>query len=427
LKGGLVLQCEITGINHRGEGVGRIDGKVVFIPFAIPGETVEFSITQDKKSFLRGILQDIIKPSPNRVEPWCPHYYECGGCAYQHVDYDLELNLKRIVAADSLQRIGKLNVSVAPVIGMDNPWRYRNKVEWNYAAGDNGSVLGYMEHDGHNLLDIKTCKLITREMEGISTYIKDNKQLLRIPQKARITIRQSSVTKGLMVIISGFGSEQLNIDPLVNYPGMESIFTCARAQLHLRWGKTYLEERIGKIKYFLSPLSFFQVNHEQASKMFHQLREEVGHSERLLDAYCGVGSISLLLASKAKIVYGIEEYPAAIDCAVRNAEINRISNCNFIAGACEEILAKCKADFDTVVLDPPRAGCDRRVMEALIKMSPLRIFYVSCNPATLARDLGILVQNGYVVNEVQPFDMFPRTSHVECCVLMCASSEAGKC
>lgn len=414
------MRCLIGGITHSGEGVARIEGKVAFVPYAIPGETVDIEITDDKRKFRRARLTGIIDASSERTEPWCPHYYECGGCAYQHMTYSKQLELKQRVVSEALQRIGKLDLEVNPVLGMEKPWRYRNKVTWHTAQSGGRFRMGFYRSDTHQLIDIKTCKLISEEMENLSLHIKANLEELHLPESSEIIIRQSSLNHKLMLILAGKGIKQVNTKSLIDYPGLSSIYTTDGEHHTLLYGEPYLQEAIDGIKYDISPLSFFQVNPVQTQKLFALVQKYAGvnSSHRVLDAYCGIGSISLMLARNAQEVVGVEGFAPAVEDAINNARKNQINNCSFLAGPCEKIIPRLYDSFDLVVLDPPRSGCTPDLINALAGITPGKFVYVSCNPATLARDLSLFHKHGYTLRQIQPVDMFPQTYHVECVVML---------
>jgi len=412
------LQCFVDGISHSGEGVARIDGKATFVPFTIPGETVEVKIIEEKKNFQRAELEQVLSASPDRTDPPCPYFFKCGGCAYQHIGYPRQLELKRQVVKESLKRIGGIDIEVNPVLGMEDPWRYRNKVEWHTGSKASEHTMGYYLNDSRVLMGIDSCLLISQEMQDYSNYIKDHLDELNIPDGCEIIIRQSSANQEMMLIFGGAGSREINFAKMLNYKEVASIYSVEAGVAQLHYGEQVLTDKIINRKYQISPLAFFQVNHQQTEKMMEIVKEyaQLGSNDTVLDAYCGTGSIALSLAGSARKVIGVESFKPAIRDAKRNAFKNKITNCKFIKGTCEKIVPDLEEQFDVVILDPPRTGCKPELIEALIKKTAKRIVYVSCNPATLARDLALLVKAGYNVAEVQPIDMFPQTSHVECVV-----------
>ena len=413
------MECYVDGISHGGEGVARINGKATFIPFSIPGETVSIRITEEKKNYQRAELENIIRSSPDRKEPPCPYYYKCGGCSYQHVDYQLQLNLKRQVVEETLKRIGGIEVEVNPTIGMENPWRYRNKVEWHTGIESGQPRLGFYTSNSKSLIDIDNCLLISTEMRAYSCYLNQHWQELRIPENCEIILRHSSCGQ-LMIIFNGTGTSEIDFAQMLNDHEAASVYSIDQNVTRLHYGDTRLEEKLGDITFELSPLSFFQVNHSQTEKMLEIVKDfaQLRRSDTVLDAYCGTGSIALSLAQNVKKVVGVESFKSAIKDAKRSAFINNISNCKFVKGACEEIVPILEENFNVIILDPPRNGCKKELIQAVINKSPRSIIYVSCNPSTLARDLALFKDTDYTVEKVQPIDMFPQTHHVECVVLM---------
>lgn len=416
------MRAYIEGINHRGEGVARIDGKVVFIPFAIPGELLEVEITEKKKTFSRGKIVRIIEPSIDRVQAPCPYYYDCGGCSYQHLNYARELELKQQIVKDCVERIGKLQVPVLPVIGMGNPWRYRNKVEWHLAVNKDKPVMGYYCREEREILEIDSCLLISEEMERLSNELQGKISQYIKAGVHRITVRQSSIDNTMGLIFHGSSPQGIKLDKLLkDNPLISSAFFAGRNKMQHLFGEPYIKEKIGNITYQLSPLAFFQINHLQSEKLFGLVKDYANHlqgGEKILDAYCGTGSIALFMAENAGKVLGVESFAFAVDDARINARINGIENCEFKTGKCEEITPRLDENFNLVILDPPRAGCKKELINALIAMSPEKIIYVSCNPATMARDLALLKEGNYNIEKIQPVDMFPRTGHVETVVLI---------
>ncbi len=409
------MRCYVDGISHAGEGVARIDGKATFIPFAIPGETVEIKIFEEKKNFQRARLEEVITPSPDRLEPPCPYFYKCGGCSYQHTSYSRQLEFKRQVVKDSLQRIGGIDIEVNQVVGMENPWRYRNKVEWHTGKEAGEPTMGYYINDSRALIGIDSCLLISQEMEEYSRYIKENLEELKIPEGCEVILRQSSSNQEIMLIFRGTGTLGIDFAKMLNYKEVASIYSIDQGVARLHYGEQTLLENIFELELEVSALAFFQVNHTQMEKMIEVIKDfaKLREGESVLDAYCGTGSIALALAGSARRVVGVESFKAAKKNAKSNAFRNSISNCKFIKGACEDIIPAMEEKFDVVILDPPRVGCKAELIQAVIEKSPRCIIYVSCNPSTLARDLAIFNNAGYAVDQVQPIDMFPQTSHVE--------------
>lgn len=416
------MECTINGISYDGAGVARVNGRVVFVPFAIPGETVDIDIISEKKRYSIGRLINVLESSPDRVEPACPHYYECGGCSYQHINYSVQLKYKRQVVVDNITRIGKITAQVNDTMGMDQPWRYRNKVTWHIKNGE----LGYYAENTNELVPIKTCPLITEPLEEVSNVLAGQLSKMNNKSNGEVVIRQSSVNDDIMMVFRKLEITPSLLNLLKEY--CSSIYNIEDNRFELLYGDHFLEEKINNLKFRLSPGSFFQVNHKQTLILIAKVLEylDLKGNEDILDAYCGIGSISLPLAKACGHVTGVESFAAAIEDARLNARLNNLENCEFLSGPCEKILPRLNIEFDAVVLDPPRAGCKKEVISSITHTTPSRIVYVSCNPATLARDLAAFAEQGYVVREVQPVDMFPWTRHVECCVLLYRKDYIGE-
>ncbi|WP_054695805.1 class I SAM-dependent RNA methyltransferase [Syntrophomonas palmitatica] len=433
------MQCTIAGINHAGEGVARNEGKVVFVPYALPGEQVEVEIVEDKARFARAELMEILQASPHRVEPPCPYYYDCGGCDYQHVDYEEQLKLKRTVVQDALRRIGGIDIEVKPVIGASHVFRYRNKVNWQ--VKDNR--LGFYKSESHDFIEIKDCLLVSETMRKLGQNALPLLNSVGFSEHGQVIIREAAHGQ-LMMVLTGLKKEPARSIFSSLCELESSVFVEYGSGIKHICGPAYLEENSQGLIFHIGPQDFQQVNYEQNQKLIKLVESylDLRGDEILLDGYCGLGNIALHLAKQVRLVLGIDIFRPAIDHAKDNAERNRITNCEFMAGKCEEILprltrklgspsgfllvagkndkAESESDvhFDGVVLDPPRAGCQKAVIDAVAAMQPSRIIYVSCNPATLARDLAIFKSHDYQTSIVQPLDMFPQTSHVECVVLI---------
>ncbi|MEN6349844.1 MAG: 23S rRNA (uracil(1939)-C(5))-methyltransferase RlmD [Syntrophomonas sp.] len=414
------MRCKIEGITHNGEGVGRVEGKAVFIPYAVPGELVDIEILEDKGRYARARLSSVLELSPGRREALCPNYYECGGCAYQHVDYSKQLELKRQVVSENLQRLGKIDIPVNPVIGMEEPWKYRNKVTWHVQKlGNEEAVMGYYQQASRNLVPIDSCPLISDKMNTISSQLQNLLPLLDFGDQGEITLRESSFNHQCMLILNGLKNNPVKQIIGILSQLVDSIYLVKPGKYWHLAGRERLQEKIRDITFYLSPLAFFQVNSVQTGKMINIILNLNDFSnEMVLDAYCGIGSIALNIAPVAERVVGVESSRSAVKDAIYNSQVNNLNNCEFIHGPCEKILPELKEQFDTVILDPPRSGCRREVVDSIIKISPRTIIYVSCNPSTLARDLSLFAQGGFKLIEVQPIDLFPQTYHVECVVLM---------
>jgi len=416
------LRCTVNGISHQGEGVARIDGKAVFIPNALPGEIVDIEIVEERSRYSRGRIDSIIQGSPERINARCPHYYDCGGCAYQHVEYSRELDLKRQVVQDSLRRIGHIDIEVKPVLGIQPPWHYRNKVTWQIVKDGKHTCLAYYRGSSHDWVKVSDCQIISASMQEASNYLNQTLAEMKIRPGATAVVRQSAVDGSLLLIIYGLDKAPAKSTIIKLGKRFASVYFSldnSKTITHTS-GLEYLEGRLGDIKCRISPESFFQVNQQQADRMMEIIKDKaaLNGSQVVLDAYCGTGTITLNMANRASSVVGIESNQTAVEDAIHNAMHNHITNAEFIAGSCEKVLPSLNKSFDLVLLDPPRSGCQPRVIDAVISSQPTKIIYVSCNPSTLARDLALFKKSGYTPLEVQPVDMFPRTHHVETVALL---------
>lgn len=438
----------ITGMNHDGQGVGRVDGFTVFVDDALEGEEVLVRITKVSKSYSVGQLVKIINPSPDRIKPFCPSFEKCGGCSLQHMSMDAQLRFKTNLVKESIKRIGKLeNVVIHDAIGMKDSFYYRNKAQYPVGIGGDKPIAGFYARRSHEIVECTGCgiqnKTSDRIKDIISEFIYKNNIAPYDETKGtglvrHIMTRQGFKTGETMVVLVINGQDFPHKDKLVQEliqkePSVKSIFlnintkntNIIMGQENIKiYGEDFITEYIEDLKFRISPLAFFQVNPVQTEVLYGKALEyaNLTGNEVVYDLYCGTGTISLFLARKAKKVYGIEVVEDAIRDAVKNAEINGISNAEFIVGEAEKVELTQKADV--VVLDPPRKGCDEKLLATLVDMEPKRIVYVSCNPATLARDLKYLSENGFSVLEVQPVDMFPHTAHVETVCLLSKLHEA---
>lgn len=447
VKKNQIYTVDITGLTHEGIGVGRIEGFVVFVGDALPGETAETRIIKVNKGFAVGRLNRIIKGSASRTEPFCTAFYRCGGCTLQHLKYEAQLEFKRTLVRDALTKIGKLaKIEVEPVIGMANPRNYRNKAQYPVQSFGGKVISGFFSRRSHDVVDIKECgiqdaesiviKEIVRgfiKLKNISVYDeKTGKGLVRY-----IITRKGFTSGEVMVVLVLNGSkipfEDVLIKELIKkVPAIKSIVinvnrvgtnTVLGAQNITIFGQEYITDKIGKYEFRISPKSFFQVNPAQTEVLYRKVVEfaALNSDSTVVDIYSGVGTISLFLSENAKQVYGIESVREAVDDAEKNAKLNGVGNASFIYGNAETAVKELHDKGirpDAIVVDPPRKGCDESVLEAIAKISPDKIVYVSCNPATLARDLKYLTERGFEVRKVQPVDMFPHTEHVETVVLM---------
>lgn len=445
-------ELEVDNLGMNGEGIGRIEGFTMFVPGALPGEKIRIKAVKVGKSYGYGKLLEIIESSSQRVKPKCPHAGRCGGCQLQHMSYSLQLEFKKQLVKDTIERIGGLeNILIHDTIGMDNPWRYRNKMQFPVGTIKDKLAIGFYAPRSHNIIDMDTCYIqhsINDEIVKVIRQYMNEFNIRPYDEVAHKGIVRHIVSKvgfesgEVMAIIVTNGHSLPHKNKLIKLlreqiPGLVSIVqnnnphktnvVLGKENIVL-WGKDHIVDYIGDLKFKISPLSFYQINPIQTAILYDKAVEyaNLTGKEEVIDAYCGIGTISLFMAQKAKKVYGIEIVPQAIEDAKINALENNIHNAEFIEGQAEVIIPSMVEKglkIDVAVVDPPRKGCDPKLLDALIHAQPERIVYVSCNPATLARDLRYLSDRGYKVQEVQPVDMFPQTSHVECVVLM---SRVGK-
>jgi len=442
---GETVIIKIEGIAHQGWGVGRHQGFAVFVPGTAPGEIVKVKVLQVKKSFARAELVDIVKCGEARVFPRCGAYDVCGGCHFQHIDYRHQLKIKEELVAHSISRIGKISGAVIhPVLGMDHPWNYRNRAQFHVQIVGQKVRFGFFRPGTHDLVPVSDCALLPGIFADILHRLKKDMENLLGGESARnftgmhhlvIKINRDHNEIALVFVI---GEEEIPELPSLaaflnqEFPQvvsvMQNINTDSRGPIFGRewkliWGKSRIEDRIGDLIFSVSPGSFLQVNSMQTERLYEKVLEYAGlkGNEKVIDLYCGIGTITLLLAPKCRKILGIEEFKEAVQDARVNARLNSIYNVRFAAGKAEDLLPKMLAEgirADVIVVDPPRKGCERKVLEAIAGMRPDRIVYVSCDPGTLARDLKILEEKGYQTREVQPVDMFPQTKHVESIILI---------
>lgn len=447
VKQGDNIIMQITGLGSSGEGVGKYEGFTVFVKGALLEEEVRVKIALVKKSYAVGTLLELVRPSAERVEPMCPVYKECGGCQLQHLSYKGQLACKRQQVLDALGRIGHLDIEVLPVLGAANPWNYRNKMQFPAAQNAEGVLnIGCYATATHSVVDTEAC-LISKEannaiMKTVRTWMKhynisayDEKTGKGIVRHimGRVGVHSGEVMA--VIITSGYDlpHRAVLVEWLKRYvPGLVSVVqninkkqtnVVMGTKSRVLFGAESIKDALGSLSFHISAQSFFQVNSEQAEKLYNKALEfaALTGKETVVDVYCGTGTISLYLARHAKKVYGIEIVAPAIENAKKNAEENNCANAEFMCGDAAVELPKLLAGGvrpDVVVVDPPRAGCEQKVLAAICGVQPERVVYVSCNPASLARDLAFMEQHGYKALLAQPVDMFPMTSHVETVCLL---------
>ena len=454
-----IVTVEITDIGVSGEGIGHVDGYTLFIKDAVIGDVVEAKVMKAKKNYGYARLMKVITPSEYRVEPKCAFARRCGGCQIQEMSYNRQLVFKDQKIRGNLERIGgftkdQIDTVMQPVVGMEHPFGYRNKAQFPFGTDKEGNpITGFYAGRTHDIIANTDCALGVEQnkeiLEIILQYMRENKIKSYDEKTGKGLIRHALIrygfkTKEIMVCLVVNGkklpkAERL-IEKLIQIEGMTSITISPNTRrdnvimgdsYEILWGQGYITDYIGNVKYQISPLSFYQVNPVQTEKLYGLALEyaDLKGDETVWDLYCGIGTISLFLAQKAKQVYGVEIVPQAIDDAKENAKINAIDNAEFFVGKAEEVLPEYYAEYerehngetahaDVIVVDPPRKGCDETLLETIVKMQPEKVVYVSCDSATLARDLKYLCANGYEIRMCRGVDQFPQTVHVETVVLL---------
>lgn len=435
MKIGDQIQLTITGISHQGFGIGRSDNIAVFVPGAMLGEQVEAQIIEYKKKMATAKLIRLLVPSEQRIEPRCPQSRFCGGCELQHCTYEYQLQAKGRIVQDALARLGRVDAEVEPVLGMEEPWRYRNKGIFHADYSDGTVRLGFYQQGSHQFVPAADCRLFSGAVNQLVHVVE---KLIQNSGRAyyiqKVMIRESAHNGDLMVVfVTEESAWRLNglAETLLQHPGVVSVYHNINSNPKLMLGRTFrllagqktIEDTIGALRFQISPQSFFQINNRQAQVLYEKALEfaQLTGTEQVADVYCGIGTISLYLARHAAQVIGIESVSQAVQDAKENAKANDVQNCTFVAAKAEEWLPKWAQKgnrLDVAVIDPPRKGCETPVLDALITSGAARIVYVSCNPATLARDVKYLCQFGYQVQQVQPVDLFCQSWHVETVCLL---------
>jgi len=429
-------------LTHDGAAVAKVDGYPLFVPQGLVGEKALIRVVKLNKGYGFGKLIEILEASPDRVEPPCSIYRLCGGCQLQHLSYEGQLKAKHKQVSDVMKRIGKLeDVVIHPVLGMEAPWNYRNKGQIPVGYENGKLIGGFYAQRSHRIVEMDNCliqnetnnKIVEKVLEictrfGVRAYDEEkHKGDLR-----HVMVRIGKVTNEQMVVLITRTKDLPNKEKLVQaiqkeLPEVNSIIQNVNNkktnvifgdETITLAGSPVIYDYIGDVKFAISARSFYQVNPEQTKVLYNKALEyaQLTGEEKVIDAYCGIGTISLFLAKQAKSVFGVEIVPEAIEDAKRNAELNGITNAEFAVGQAEVVIPEWYAQgnvADVLVVDPPRKGCDEALLNTIIDMKPKRVVYVSCNAATLARDLRILEDGGYKTKEIQPVDMFPHTTHCE--------------
>lgn len=433
------ISVTIQSLGMNGEGVGYWHGYTIFVDGALPGEEVRGRLIQRESKFGRLQVSSIHNSSPGRVEPPCPLFGRCGGCQLMHLSYEHQLELKRQLVIQAFERVGRLtDIQVEPCVASPSPLAYRNKIQLPVAASSEGIQIGLYARNSHELIGVDHClvhcdlgesvfhKVSTIVKEsGISPYIHEDHsgELRYVLIKTAVNTQQVLVT----FVTNGEGSDTFHTIAetiMQQCPKVKGVIqninnlqgnVVLSGGFRVLAGNAYIEEEVLGLTFKVSPASFFQVNTAQAENLYTKALEisELEGSETVLDAYCGVGTLSLMIARKAKQVIGIECVPEAIRDAIANAALNNIHNAKFLCDQAEAAISSLSS-IDVAFLNPPRKGCDQKFLEKLAELSPKRIVYISCDPGTLSRDLAFLRKVNYSIGTIHPFDMFPQTSHVEC-------------
>jgi len=480
------ILLDIEDLGTDGEGIGRYKGYTLFVKDALPGDKVHAIVIKTKKNYGYARILDIIKPSGWRIEAACPVAKKCGGCQLQHCNYEKQLEWKKKKIEDCLNRIAGLKkLTIKPVIGMEMPYYYRNKAQFPAGYDKAGNIItGFYAGRTHSIIPFKQCCIQhpcnSRILEAVTRYMEEN-QVTAYNETGHtgivrhIITRIGEATGEIMVCLvinadklpyadrlvttllncggtlAGYGKtlhvygtsdidnnhfnvqdkssnkiQALKIKSICINKNTRNTNVILGKETEVIYGSPYITDYIGDIKYHISPLSFYQVNHQQTEKLYKKILEmaDLKGNETVWDIYCGIGTIALFLAKKAAKVYGVEIVPQAVEDAIGNAMLNNIYNAEFFTGAAEEVVPlqykqnKGKLKADIVTLDPPRKGCDEKLLETVINMEPKKIIYISCDPGTLARDLKYLCERKYQIEEIQPYDMFSQTMHVETACLL---------
>jgi len=448
VKKGEITEIKIIDLNFRGQGVGKIDNYVVFVDNSLPGDRLKIKISKAISKYGVGEVVEYIERSEKFEEPACTYFYNCGGCQIMHMEYKEQLKYKKGILINELNRSNLeniKNIKIKDTIGMENPFRYRNKGAFPLNIVNGKVLIGPYEKASHSIVNIDDC-LIQNQWTGeiikiLRDYIIKNNISVYNERKHKGSIRhilmRNNQDDDLMLVIVSRDNiknklNKFNDEIVEKIPNIKSIFLNINDEKTnrilgkkniLMYGDEYINDKIFDLEFKVFPHTFFQVNHVQTDKLYSKALKyaDIKDTDTIYDLYCGVGTISLLAAEKSKEVHGIEIVKESILSAEENQKENKIKNANFHLGSVENIFPKLykkgiKADI--VIIDPPRKGCEESVLTTIKEMNPRKIVYVSCNPSTLARDLRILQEGGYNINEIQPVDMFPHSVHVETVVLM---------
>lgn len=442
-----IVEVLFEDLTHEGAGVAKVDGYPIFVQGALPGEKAKIKVMKANKGYGFGRLMEIIENSPYRVEVTTEDYHKYGGCQLQHMSYEGQLEFKEKQVREVMTRIGKLeDVKVHPIIGMENPTHYRNKAQVPVGEKDGKLIAGFFKPRTHEIVETKESIIQNEVINEAVQVVKEIFSKLGIPaynEEAHkgvlrhIMARYGKQTGELMIVLVTRTKSIPFIETIVKeiverLPQVKSIVQNVNSKktnvilgdkMTVLWGDEVIHDMIGDVKFAISAKSFYQINPDQTKVLYDKALDYAGLTgeETVIDAYCGIGTISLFLAKKAKKVIGVEVVEEAIEDARRNAELNKISNAEFMVGDAGNVIAEWYQKgntADVIVVDPPRKGCEESLLNTIIEMKPNKVVYVSCNPGTLARDLHILEEGGYKAVDIQPVDMFPMTTHVENVVLL---------
>lgn len=435
---------EIIDMGINAEGIAKIDGYTVFVQNAIIGENVKIKILKANKNFGFAKIIEIIEKSKDRVEPFCNVYEKCGGCNMQHLSYDAQLEYKLNVVKNNFKKFGLDSNKIVDIIGMEHPYEYRNKAQYPFGINRDGqAITGFYGKQSHNIIENNICKIENSQSESIVKYIKE------LVQKYNLSVYNEVTKKGYLrhvVIKIGFSTNQImvifvtnnrenklkeiseelvefnkNIVTIVQNINTENTNVILGEQNNILYGNGYIQDKLGEYTFNISSLSFYQINPIQTEKLYNIVKEYLGNDNNILfDLYCGIGTIGIYCNKNANKIYGIEVVKQAIDDANENAKLNNVNNIEFMVGEAENSindLYNKKIEADAIIVDPPRKGLDEKLINVLLEKSPKKIVYVSCNNATLSRDLQKLSIN-YDIQECTLIDMFPNTHHVECVAVL---------
>ncbi|MCS7286433.1 MAG: 23S rRNA (uracil(1939)-C(5))-methyltransferase RlmD [Anaerolineae bacterium] len=398
------MEIRLEKMAHGGEALGFYEGKAIFVAGGIAGERVQVEIEEDHRSWARARLLEVLTPSPYRVEPPCPYFGRCGGCQWQHIDYKAQLQFKREILAEQLARIGGLEAEIFPVVPSPWPWHYRNSVRFRVTPE---GMLAFQALRSTELVVIEECYILHPLVEEVLEAVE-----MELPPLLSLKVKVGVRTGHQLLVLETAHKETLELS--TELP-VSCVLIPPSGPPVVMAGSDFIQEEVAGRLYRISAMSFFQANTPQAEKLVEIVEEFLTPEgkETLLDGYCGVGLFGLALADKVARVIGVEENPFAVNDALLNAEMQGAGNALFIQGRMEEVSGQLEEKIDLAVVDPPRTGMEKEALEGLVRLKPQKIAYVSCDPATLARDLAFLVKNGYVLEKVQPVDMFPQTFHIE--------------